>query len=226
MLLVLERGPEGALDGGEVVGVVLRDGLGELLGARRAARRRRRRPRRRSRAPGPAAASMRSYRADERHARIGLHRRLLAPGRSSRARSPARRSRGDRGTSPRARRSRCRRRPRSAARPPAQTPLTAAITGFPTPLCQAVSRSATSRVRRDCSRSASLSRASWRTSRPVWNASPLPVLTITRTSGSASSSCHAVSSSASIVASIALAASGRSNTSQPTGPSRRTSSVA
>ena len=99
--------------------------------------------------------------------------------------------------------------------PPAHVPLTAAMTGFHTWLCQAVSLSSASRVRRDCSRSASLSRLSWTTSRPVWKAGPLPVLTITRTSGSASSSSQARSSSASIVASMALPTSGRSKTSQP-----------
>ena len=42
-------------------------------------------------------------------------------------------------------------------------------------------RNSKSRVRRECRRSASRSRLSWATSRPVWKALPLPVLTITRT---------------------------------------------
>jgi hypothetical protein len=62
-------------------------------------------------------------------------------------------------------------------------------------------------------------------SSPVWKAGPLPVLTITRTSGSPSSSAQASGSSSNIVASIALPTPGRSKTSQPTGPSRVTSSV-
>ena len=99
--------------------------------------------------------------------------------------------------------------------PPAQVPLTAAMTGLRTSLCQAVNRSSARLVRRDCSRSASGSEANWPTSRPVWKADPFPVLTMTRTSGSASSSCHARSSSASITASMALPRSGRSKISQP-----------
>ncbi len=79
--------------------------------------------------------------------------------------------------------------------PPAHTPFTAAITGFHTSLCHAVKRSANRFVRRDCSRSASRSRASCATSRPVWKASPFPVLTMTCTSGSSSSARHARSSS-------------------------------
>ena len=75
--------------------------------------------------------------------------------------------------------------------PPAQMPLTAAITGLSTLLCHAVSLSSERLVWRDCSRSASLSLASWRTSRPVWKAFPSPVLMITRTWGSAASSFHA-----------------------------------
>ena len=109
--------------------------------------------------------------------------------------------------------------------PPAHSPLTAAITGFHTWLCQAVNRSSAFFVRRDCSSSAAGSLASWRTSSPVWKAAPAPVLMMTRTAGSRSSSVHAFSSSAIMVASMALAAAGRLNTSQPTAPSRRTSSV-
>ncbi len=52
--------------------------------------------------------------------------------------------------------------------PPAQTPLTAAITGLETPLCQPVMRSSARLVRRDCSRRASGLRASSTTSRPDW----------------------------------------------------------
>ena len=56
------------------------------------------------------------------------------------------------------------------------------------------------RRRRGCGGTARAARpcpsASCRTSRPVWKASPLPVFTITRTAGSASSSAHACSSSA------------------------------
>ncbi len=110
--------------------------------------------------------------------------------------------------------------------PPAHTPLTAAITGFHTSLCQPVNRSSNRFVRRDCSRRASGSRASWATSSPVWNALPAPVFTMTRTSGSASSSRQARSSSSIMRAFIALPASGRSKTSQPTGPRRSTRSVA
>jgi hypothetical protein len=51
--------------------------------------------------------------------------------------------------------------------PPAHTPLTAAITGFQTSLCHAVNLSSARLVRRDCSRSASLSRDSCTTSSPV-----------------------------------------------------------
>ncbi len=109
--------------------------------------------------------------------------------------------------------------------PPAHTPLTAAITGLRTPLCQALMRSSARLVRRDCSRSAAGSRASWATSSPVWNEAPAPVLTMTRTSGSASSSAQAASSSASMVASMALPTSGRSNVSHPTGPRRSTRRV-
>ena len=101
--------------------------------------------------------------------------------------------------------------------PPAHMPLTAAITGLRTPLCQALMRSSARLVRRDCSRSAAGSRASWATSSPVWKAAPAPVLTMTRTSGSASSSAQAASSSASMVASMALPTSGRSKISHPTG---------
>ena len=67
--------------------------------------------------------------------------------------------------------------------PPAQTPLTAAMTGFQTWLCQAVSRSSARLVRRDCSRRAS---GPWPAPpRPArsWKARPSPVLTITRTAG-------------------------------------------
>src|SRR4029079_14776264 len=60
------------------------------------------------------------------------------------------------------------------------------------------------------------------TSRPVWKLRPFPVLTITRTAGSSSSSRHASSSSVIMRASIALPTSGRSKTSQPTGPWRST----
>ena len=109
--------------------------------------------------------------------------------------------------------------------PPAHNPFTAQITGFVTPLCQAVSRSAASRVRRDCSRNASRSFASWTTSKPVWNSRPLPVLMITRTCGSESSSCHAASSSSSIVASMALPESGRLKISQPMWSCRSTTRV-
>ena len=109
--------------------------------------------------------------------------------------------------------------------PPAHVPLTAAITGFHTWLCQAVRRSSARLVRRDCSRSASGSRLSWAMSSPVWKAGPLPVVTTTRTAGSASRSAQARSSSAIIVPSMALPRSGRSNTSQPTAPRRSTTSV-
>ena len=68
--------------------------------------------------------------------------------------------------------------------PPAHTPLTAAITGFQTSLCHAVRRSCeVLACVGDCSRSASGSLLSCTTSRPVWNARPSPVLTITRTVG-------------------------------------------
>src|SRR5262249_17191163 len=108
--------------------------------------------------------------------------------------------------------------------PPAHIPLTAAITGVHTSLCHAVKRSAASRVRRDCSRIASLSRPSAATSRPVWKLRPSPVFTITRTAGSSSSSCHASSSSVIMRASIALPTSGRAKISHPTGPRRSTTS--
>ena len=109
--------------------------------------------------------------------------------------------------------------------PPAQVPLTAAITGLVTPQCHEVIRSAKSRVRREPARSASGSLASCFTSSPVWKALPLPVLTMALTDVSASNSAHAASNSTNIRASMALPASGRLNTSHPTGPSVRTSSV-
>jgi hypothetical protein len=63
------------------------------------------------------------------------------------------------------------------------------------------------------------------TSTPVWNARPSPVCTITRTSGSASSSVQATPSSSRIWLFIALSWSGRLLISQPTGPRRSTSRV-
>src|SRR5579862_2100481 len=60
------------------------------------------------------------------------------------------------------------------------------------------------------------------TSTPVWNARPAPVCTITRTSGSASSSFHATANSSRICAVIAFSCSGRLLINQPTGPSRST----
>ena len=60
------------------------------------------------------------------------------------------------------------------------------------------------------------------TSTPVWNARPSPVCTITRTSGSASSSFQATANSSRICADIALSWSGRLLISQPTGPRRST----
>ena len=58
--------------------------------------------------------------------------------------------------------------------PPAQMPLTAAITGFHTWLCHAVNCSVGVEVRRESSCSASWSQGDLRTSTPVWNAEPLP----------------------------------------------------
>ena len=56
------------------------------------------------------------------------------------------------------------------------------------------------------------------TSTPVWKARPLPVCTMTRTAGSASSSIHASANSSRIAAFMALSWSGRLLISQPTGP--------
>ena len=154
----------------------------------RAAARAGRPPRSRCRARSARRAGMRSCRPGERHAQHRLHRRLLRQrDRLVHARLPDRHVRIEE------------RRASAAAittsasatkcsPPPAHTPLTAAITGFVTSLCHAVKRSSNRFVRRLCSRSASRSRLICATSTPVWNASPAPVLTITRTSGSASSS--------------------------------------
>src|SRR5207248_4994594 len=60
------------------------------------------------------------------------------------------------------------------------------------------------------------------TSTPVWNARPSPVCTITRTSGSRSSSIHASPNSSRIAPFMALSCSGRLLISQPTGPCRST----
>ena len=60
------------------------------------------------------------------------------------------------------------------------------------------------------------------TSTPVWKARPSPVWTITRTSGSASSSFQASSNSSRMWAFMALSRSGRLLISQPTGPWRST----
>ena len=62
-------------------------------------------------------------------------------------------------------------------------------------------------------------------SAPVWKARPLPVCTITRTSGSSSSSFHASANSSRIALFIAFRASGRLLINHPTGPWRSTISV-
>ena len=157
--------------------------------------------------------------ADERHADDRLHRRLPHQGDGLVGASPGRSTRGGRGTW---RRSAAITMSASATKcspPPAHMPLTAAITGFHTSLCQAVRRSSARLVRRDCSRSASGSRPSWATSSPVWNAGPLPVLTMTRTVGvGVELAPRRARARRASWRPWRCRRSGRSKTSQPTGP--------
>jgi hypothetical protein len=104
--------------------------------------------------------------------------------------------------------------------PPAQIPFTAVITGLATFWCQAVKCRSQFSIDSRYRSMPTPSLASSATSTPVWNARPSPVCTMTRTSGSLSSSSQAPASSSRMAAFIAFSASGRLNSSQPTGPRR------
>ena len=211
-----ELGPEGALHGGEVVRILLRDRRGELLGPR---------PERAgvgddlgddAERAGPAGVDALA-RADERHARDRLHRRLLRQrDRLVRAHLPDAHvgieerglGRGDHdvgvGHEVQATAG-------AHAVDRGDHGLRHAVVPRGEPQRRRRACGATARAGRPCRVRAGGRRARSGTPRR------------SRCSRSrarrdrASSSCHAVSSSASIVASIAFAASGRSNTSQPTG---------
>ena len=110
--------------------------------------------------------------------------------------------------------------------PPAHTPLTAAITGFHTWLCHAVSRSSASRVRRRLLAQRLVVAAQLGDVEAGLEGPPFAgVHDHPHRRDRRRARRHACSSSASIVASMALAASGRSKISQPTGPRRSTISV-